>query len=316
MKLRRILIIFIGSLCGYMVAAQEAKVSAKLDSNTINIGDQIKLSFEVSGVENVRVIWPSIPDTLGKIEIVSRSKLDTILQGKHDIVLTQSFIVTSFDTGVHVIPAFKFLYKSTGDSGVFSNDALSLQVKGIPVDTTKEIKDIKPPIEVPFSWKEFLKDNIFYILGGILAIWAAVMAYYWWSRSKGRAVEYKAVPSRPAHEIALEKLSELEKEKLWQRGSYKEYHSRLSEIIRVYIEQRFRINALELTSEETLTSLRQMSVESIEPLRQLMTLADLVKFAKKVPQLSENEASIKNAYQFVETTTSRHEPLKNEEAGK
>ena len=107
-----------------------------------------------------------------------------------------------------------------------------------------------------------------------------------------------------AHEIALEALKKTEEEKLWQQGFFKKYHSMVSEIIRTYIEQRFAIQALEYTTDETLEQLRGNLIndEAKEKLRSLLQLADMVKFAKLQPIAPENEQAISNAYDFVALT--------------
>ena len=113
-----------------------------------------------------------------------------------------------------------------------------------------------------------------------------------------------AKPKRPAHEIALETLKKIAEEKLWQQGLYKQYQSSVSDAIRTYIEHRFDINAMEYTTDETLSHLRNnlVPVEAKEKLRQLLQLADLVKFAKAIPVGTENELSMQQAVDFVMLT--------------
>ena len=60
------------------------------------------------------------------------------------------------------------------------------------------------------------------------------------------------IPIRPAHEIALEELNKLDAEKIWQQGNFKSYHTSLTDIIRMFIEHRWQVNAMELTTDEIL----------------------------------------------------------------
>ncbi len=123
-------------------------------------------------------------------------------------------------------------------------------------------------------------------------------------RKKKPEVVVVEPPKIPAHIIALEKLEKLKNEKLWQEGKLKQYHSALSEIVREYVENRFKIQALEQTTDEILFGFRNVSIdeESKQRLRQLLVLSDMVKFAKEQPLPHENEMSLTNAFDFVNGT--------------
>jgi len=112
------------------------------------------------------------------------------------------------------------------------------------------------------------------------------------------------VPKRPPHETALEELKKLEGERLWQQGLVKQYHSRLTDIVRTYIEHRFGIIAMEMTTGEIMQSVRNMHFESTsaEKLSHILTLADMVKFAKLQPLPGENEMCMQHAYEFINAT--------------
>ena len=110
---------------------------------------------------------------------------------------------------------------------------------------------------------------------------------------------------KPISIEALENLRILKDEKLWQNGFEKEYHIRLSDIIRTYIEKRYGVTALEQTTDEIMRHTR--TLESIDEvlrnkLKQILMLSDMVKFAKELPLPNENEMSIDNAFEFVNKT--------------
>ncbi len=92
---------------------------------------------------------------------------------------------------------------------------------------------------------------------------------------------------------------------MWQHGRIKEYHTELADTIRIYIERMFNINSMEMTSDEILEHAEFLKVDkssAYSALRQILTLADLVKFAKWNPSPSDNELSLMNAYLFVNQT--------------
>jgi hypothetical protein len=113
-------------------------------------------------------------------------------------------------------------------------------------------------------------------------------------------------PLRPAEEVALEKLDAIKEKKIWQQGQVKEYYTQLTDVVREYIARRFEVSSTEQTSDETLRAMRVLLTDKKElydNLRKMLTLADLVKFAKWTTTPDENEISLRNAYTFVKETT-------------
>ncbi|MBK9798239.1 MAG: hypothetical protein IPP56_00410 [Bacteroidetes bacterium] len=102
---------------------------------------------------------------------------------------------------------------------------------------------------------------------------------------------------------------------MWQEGKYKIYQIRLSDIVRSYIENRFQIAAMEQTTDETMRSMRRIHIEDglRFKLRQLLSLSDMVKFAKEQPLPSENEQSMEDAILFVKTTASTFTEIEGKE---
>ncbi len=279
-------------------------VSANADTNQIRIGEQFKIQLKASSANGTNLSFPLLPDTLNGLEILSRSKVDTsISEDKSTVSYSQSIQVTGFDSGFYVVEPFHFtsLNPENGNLDTFSTEAFLITVKSVPVDTTKAIKDIKAPLSVPLTWKEIILMAAV-VLAIILLI--VVLIRLWKKRKIKVAPETPKIPARPAHEIALEELRKIEQEKLWQQGFYKKYHSSVSDTLRAYIEHRFEINALELTSDETLERIQRKKMQPlfVEQLSTVLHTADMVKFAKLIPLADENEGAIKSAYNFVNNT--------------
>jgi len=304
--------------------AQQIKATAKLDSNEIQIGQQVKLElsiqYRVDNGKRIQVLWPEITDTIRKeVEVVSQSKIDTIID-KNDPYLftqTQTLSITSFDSGYWAIPPFKFL---AGDTNGIFTDPLLLQVSTMAVDTTQAIKDIKEPYEQSYNWMDWIKDNmlvVWVILGAILVIIILLMIFKYTRKVKPIMVEVE-IPKIPAHIIAFEKLDQLKTENLWQDGKLKLYHSQLTDIIREYIENRYKIQAMEQTTEEILFGFRNVAIdeESKAKLKQVLILADLVKFAKEQPLPTENDLSMSNSYGFIDGTKKDEEVVPDKKNNK
>jgi hypothetical protein len=143
---------------------------------------------------------------------------------------------------------------------------------------------------------------------GAVALLAAIAAFWWWWKKRRQhpapLPQPVATPGLPAHEEALLSLSALEREALWQQGAIKEYHVRLTDIIRTYIEKRFEVEAHEKTTDEVLHAFRTIPItrEQVGWLQLILQRADLVKFARFSPLPEHHEESLRLARQFVTQT--------------
>lgn len=280
--------------------SQYVEIKAELDTNQVTIGDQFNLNLYVSHPQGITVRFPEIRDSIaGKIEVIRQYDIDTLISDDR-IELNRKILLTCFDTGVYEIPPLPFrLSSEQWNDSIFSNPIL-MAVYTVPLDSV--IRDIKQPIQVPVSFSEIYPYILAVIgLGGIVYC----IIYLLRKRRKKEPVFSIARPQEPAHIIALRELDQLKESKLWQRNEYKQYYTRLTEIIRNYIERRFEIPAMEQTSYDILVSWKEKGYHDpnlFDILKQLLNLADLVKFAKEKPLPSDNELNLDNAFVFVKST--------------
>jgi hypothetical protein len=264
----------------------------------------------------LKIDWPSFFDTItGKLEIVSKSSIDSTIPDKNNPAIVQQhqqFIITAFDSGYYAIPPFKFFINGDTANPQLT-EALLLEVHTVPTDTSEaKLKDIKAPFEEPFDWKWYL-PHAYWTLG-ILAVLALIIyIIYRYTRKKPVVVEPEK-PKVPPHITALEALEKIKAEAVWKEGKVKEYYSSISDTVRLYIEGRFNVNALELTTDEIVRAFRSQVVDSAskEKLAQLLVLSDFVKFAKQIPIEQEHTLALQNAFDFV-NGTKREEEIKIEE---
>lgn len=281
--------------------AQTTEIRASVDTNIIVIGGQYALTIEAVFPQNVKGVLPVPADTFSHMEVVKRLPIDTITgKSKNTILLRQKLILTSFDSGFHVIPPFVFNYLTGNDTTqqLAESKPLLVTVKSVAVDTNKAIKDLKGQMVIPFAWQEALP----YIFGAILLLVIIFLVYRYFKNRKpvSKVVEI-AIPKRPAHEIALEQLAALDAQKLWQQGNFKAYYTELSDITRTFIQNRWMVNAMEMTTDEILhlSFIKNQTKTGFDELKYLLELSDLVKFAKMIPVVFENEQCMKNAVNFV-----------------
>jgi hypothetical protein len=302
---------------GFNAKAQTIQAQAKLKDYTIKIGEQTKLFLEVHQPVKSHVSFPKLVDTISsKVQIVSVGKRDTAIDKANAnwISVTQSYLITAFDAGTYTIPSYQFGY----ETGIDKSNEVSLQVQTVKVDTTKAIYDIKQPYAVSYSFFDWLRDNWYWVLLGLVIILLAIgITWYLKKRPKNIPIFREVKPVIPPHTIALDKLQHLRERKLWQQDEVKLYYSELSDVIREYLEKRYVVSTYEKTTDEILAALKYVGIaaDKMDRLRQLLVMADLAKFAKEKPLPIENEQSMDNAINFVKTTQQAPEPAKPSEGG-
>ncbi len=291
-------------LTGIVEATPSIRVDARFDSSQILIGDQIYLTVSVEQPQNIKVLLPNFQDSLaGKIEILKVFPNDTQKLNNNLVRIQQKYLVTSFDSGVYQIGpiTFKYQYENRLDSII--SDPVLLTVNTIPIKDLTKIVDIKSILKIPLTFREVLPIMGIVLLIMIL-IFFGIYAYIRW-KNKKPLFPFMEKPTEPAHIIAFRELEKLKEAKLWQQGNYKEYFSQLTDIVRIYIENRFQVPAMESTTYEiyqTLHQIDEISNEVVNDLYQTLQIADLVKFAKAEPLAEENVRAWETAFNFVSKT--------------
>lgn len=278
--------------------SQNTRATATLDTTAIRIGEQVKLQLSVTH-KGKNIQWPAFGDTIVTgIEIIDRDQPARTTTEAGSVTDRQTLIITSFDSGFRVIPPILFII----DGDTAETEPLLLEVNTVQADTTQDIKDITGIMDEPFTWQEAM-PYVYWGLG-ILAAGTLLIFLIKKLTKKKPVTEQKPKIVIPPHITALQSLEKLRAQKLWQEGKVKQYHSALTDIVRLYIEERFKVNALEQTTDEILASFRNVVIDqgSKAKLKQLLTLADLVKFAKEEPLPQDNELSMANAFDFVNGT--------------
>lgn len=280
------------------------RANALLDKSNIKIGEPITLELKSIYNKDLKCITPFISDSLNNgFVLINKLSIDsTFNNSTNEIQLIKRYQITNFDTGSQTLAPFKFNFikgKDTVESVL--SDPLTVRINLVAVDTTKDIKEIKDIIEVPFSLSEYLPW--IGIGAGIVAIIALVI-YFYLKRKKPVAKPEPVQLISPLEE-ALKNLEKLENEKLWQQGYLKNYYSRLTEILRVYLEKEFNIPALEQVTDEIFVSMKNygFSTEATLLVKQALETADLVKFAKSTPSAEQHE----RAFQIIKQFISQHQ---------
>ena len=176
-----------------------------------------------------------------------------------------------------------------------------IQIKTIPLKGD-EIKPIKDPLDTPFIWAE-IKEELFYGSISLLILIALAIFLWWYFKKRKKPEAIIVVPEIHPKDLAMQKLLALENQKLWQQGKIKDYQSELSGILREYLEKKFSIIALELTTYEIMQQLSRTNLPASEKekLQRVLQIADMTKFAKAEPTATENELCLSLSKEFVLT---------------
>lgn len=287
--------------------------SAVIDSSTIMIGDQTDLHLQVVATSEQTIQWPQYEDELiSGIEIVDRTMVDTLLLKDGRVQYDQYLTLTSFKDTLFYIDPIAFAV----GADTFLSEGMSLNVV-IPfeIDTAMAITDIKDIEKAPIWWWGILRWVLLALGLAGLGV-GAYFAYRKWGyllHPQSTNDSQPTEPARPCEEVALEKLDIIKAEKVWQAGEIKRYQTQLTDVVREYIAGRFEVSSSEKTSDETLRAMKGLLADRkdlYDNLKQMLTLADLVKFAKWSTTPDENEQSLRSAYDFVhETTPKQVEPV-------
>lgn len=264
-----------------------------ISKTKILIGDQFVYSFMLP-IENFSEQSIYIPNQIeDSLEIIS-SKIDTI-EKKGKKYLNFTYRLTSFVVGKHQI------INKNGRSFGF-------EVVPFPIDTTKiEIKDIKANQKEPFKISEIM-PIIIWVLIGIVLIIASFFGIKIWKKYRKTSIKelfIKPKQKLPAHVIAINSFEELRLKRLYENGKVKEYFSEISDILRLYLDNRYNIRALEMTTDEIFMEIKEKAIindESFSLLEYILKYSDLVKFAKYIPDSFVGNKCLKDSLEFVNQT--------------
>ena len=282
------------------------EIQTKSDKKQYNIGDVIELTFSVPIQKGQHVDLIYNKENSDTLELQS-TKIDTVQNnGKTFLACKQTYM--GFIPGVIALgDSVLVRYSVDTNETILRLQPAEIEILQYQIDTLKtEIKDIKPLVEEPFSIKEILP--LIYLILGIVALIVGLYFLVKYLRNRPKEDKPQIVQKKqiPPHIKALKSLEDLRLKRLSEQGLKKQYYSELSEIVWIYLEERFSITACEMTTEEILEQMKrcsEISTSDFENLKKMFDISDLVKFAK----YESDDFADKNAWNvskdFVNNTT-------------
>lgn len=279
----------------------------RADSLKIEIGDHLRVIAGLEVPAGTAVSWLVKNEKIGEADLIYWGKADTsVVSGRWRI--SQPMTVSLYDSGNYLLGP---LTVAAGNDTLYS-ETLLLEATTLLVDTSAPPRPIKAPLAIPYGWQELLP----WILAGLGLL--AAMALLWWylkkRNSKGSESMERARPKELPHVWAEKELRKLDAEKLWQKDEIKLYYSRLTDILRLYLEYRFALPAMENTTEEIRKQVMMADIPAAQSnhLFGILELADRVKFAKGRPGPEQFTRSMQESLAFVAATVPQDiEPKKS-----
>jgi len=276
-------------------------IESSVEPSTITIGDPMVYTITCASPEGIEVRVPEFGESLDDFFVRDFHKEKVRKEGDRYIYRI-SYVLTLFQVGTFTIPAAEIAYTAAeGKTGTLTTDPIEIVVEAVAPEDAEDIVEIKPPLEIPVNYRSIIITTAA-VLAGLAVLIGILLVMRRWSR--GRAATIPAAPPRPADEVALEALAELERSGLLARGEAKAFYTALSEILRRYIEGRYRVGAVEETTAEIGLSLEAAAVDASHRLdiRRVLDECDLVKFAKYRPPETRGADAIKTVRRLVEAT--------------
>ena len=304
-KLCFILLFCMMSLIGIQCDAQVTFLRGRTDADTIVVGQPFDYQLSLTIPKDYFVEWKQFGDTLSKsIDVINVEDIKTTaINNSDNVIMTQNLTLTSFDTGYVYVPEIAITYsKSLQDSIRYTlrTDEKELYVTTVAVDTTEAFRPIKGVMRQGFTAKEvFPWVVLVIIIAGVVYLIIYLKKH---KKTKEVVVEEKKKPTIPAIITARAKLAEMKDNEVWNTPKTKDYYTDLTDIAREYLEGQFEIDAIEMTTDEIMEAVNQLSLSNLtkSKLQDTLTTADLVKFAKANPSAEQNKQSFSDINNFVE----------------
>jgi hypothetical protein len=274
------------------------RISPVLSAEKVRLGEPFTYSVTVLHSPDER--WElRPPQDLGAFGLRSsgRERVD----GPDRSTTTFRLEMALFELGEHPLPTLVFDVVGGGAARTASVAGGMVEgLSSLPKDAATsgaELLDIKPNADVPVR-----SYRLLWLLLALLALVAAVLLVR--RQLAARRARLPPPPPRPLPERTREALEALRAEGLLAKGMVREYHFRLSEIVRGYLGERFTFEALECTSGELLREVERLDPPGIEPsgLHRFVDQCDVAKFARAEISRTASDWALGYAFALVDAT--------------
>jgi len=278
------------------------KLSALVDRVVADPGDIITFTLRAEYRPDISLELPDIADRLSEFRIATSSFSQPAHKADY-LVVERSYKIQADISGSYVIEPIEVTYSIPGgEQQVAKTPKIFIEIESMLAKEgeAEDIRDIKPPLTISYLYR--LVYIALAILCGCVLLFLLIRLFVAWRRR--RAEPQKARP-RPAHEEALEALDMLLNKRLVEKGRMRKFCFELSMIFRRYLQERFSIPAIDLTTEEIIPRVEENGIfeEDLRSLvKEFLIETDVVKFARYKPTMEEIEKVLRYTRTFIERT--------------
>jgi len=285
---------------GHHTNGPAIKVKVSLDKQEIVIGQPVHMLVEAFVPGNAPLTWPPL-DSIPHFEWLEKGRLDSVSRTDEQYY-RQYFTVTSFDSGVWVIPQLPFY---SGNKRYLS-DTVMLRVNYSKFDPNKDYHDIKDIIDIPNPYARWVP----WCVGALTLIALALVVWLVMKKKLLKRTVAEPLVVLTPYEEAVRQLEELHKQGAGADGQIKVYYTRLNDILRLFVLRRLGIASMAETNEELIGQLRRLSLarQHFDALAETLRMTDFVKFAKYQPGAEDHERSYQVIRQSVDHLNEIAEP--------
>ena len=308
-KMGKILLTVVISCLAFLLSAAQPVVKTIIDKNEILIGQQftVKVQAGFSG-DDYYIKWISIPDSIQHFELVEKSKIDSVFTHQKLSGLSQTFTLTSFDSGKWTFPSFNINFSPVKDDTTLNifTDSLPITVSYSVADTTSTLKDIKAIREV-----EVFNPLWYWVAGLLLLLLIVLLIVWWYRRRKKKPSDQVLISKLSPYEEAMQELGKLKGFNLSVPKEVQQYHNRLIEIFRQYLSRKENTDYLNKTTSDILINLKNnyLDKEVVSKSATALRFSNAVKFAKYIPPVADSEANqqiIKDTIHLIELNATKN----------
>ena len=288
-----LLVALLQTVAASVTATETPEIETVVAIDSVTVGQRFRVRYTATYPESLALVKPETFDT-GRSRILSLEWREGDEGGRHvsDAVLT----VMNLDLESAVVASQPVIFRTAGgDTIVAHTDEVRIPVRRLAGDQA-ENRPLKPQWQTPPSYLYW------YLAGAALALVA--LAVWLLRRRKKGVVEEAPVPELPADFVALQALVEIERMGLLENGEFKRYYTMVVDVVRRYLERRYGILAMDETTFEILSDLESRGVQ-VEGLAPVLEEADLVKFAKYVPDVDDGRRLMETSRQIIARTRPR-----------
>ncbi len=276
------------------------EIVTSVDRAEVLIGDLINYTLAITYDSVYELVPPPLGANLGAFDVKDYES-DLVTRLDNGRIRSESkFKVSTFTTGEYVIPPIPVLFRLPDSTGkVLFSEPVPIKVNSL-LENAGDSVDIKP-LKAPYEFERDL--TAYYYGGGALLLFLLVLAWYLWRRSRRVKAGAEPVDLRKPWEIAFENLAVLQQKRLPAEGKFKEYYFEITDIVRSYMGRIYEVDVMEMTTEEWSEVFAEITMPdgTFETGREFFKHADLVKFAKFIPEVVRAENDLETAHHLVET---------------